>query len=129
MIERSYSISDLSREFDVTARAIRFYEDKGLIAPMREGQRRIYTPRDRVRLMLILRGKRLGFSLSEIKDILDLYDTDMGESRQLELLLAKIGERRDALVAHRRDIDLTLSELDSLETECRQHLAERAEAG
>lgn len=129
MSERTFSISDLSREFDVTARAIRFYEDKGLIAPMREGQRRIYTPRDRVRLMLILRGKRLGFSLSEIKDILDLYDTDMGESRQLELLLSKIGERRDALVAHRRDIDLTLSELDSLETECRQHLDAREDAG
>ncbi|MCA1940415.1 MAG: MerR family DNA-binding transcriptional regulator [Caenispirillum bisanense] len=127
--ERTYSISDLSREFDVTARAIRFYEDKNLIEPMREGQRRIYTARDRVRLMLILRGKRLGFSLSEIKDILDLYDTDMGESRQLELLMAKIGERRDALQAHRRDIDLTLAELDDLERQCRSHLRDRAKAG
>lgn len=127
--ERTYSISDLSREFDVTARAIRFYEDKNLIEPMREGQRRIYTARDRVRLMLILRGKRLGFSLSEIKDILDLYDTDMGESRQLELLLNKISERRDALQAHRRDIDLTLAELDDLEGQCRSHLRERAKAG
>lgn len=127
--ERTYSISDLSREFDVTARAIRFYEDKNLIEPMREGQRRIYTARDRVRLMLILRGKRLGFSLSEIKDILDLYDADMGESRQLELLLNKIGERRTALEAHRRDIDLTLAELDDLEHQCRGHLRERARAG
>ncbi len=127
--ERTYSISDLSREFDVTARAIRFYEDKSLIEPMREGQRRIYTARDRVRLMLILRGKRLGFSLSEIKDILDLYDTDMGESRQLELLLSKIAERRDALAAHRRDIDLTLAELDDLERQCRGHLQSRTRAG
>ncbi|GAA0578670.1 MerR family DNA-binding transcriptional regulator [Caenispirillum bisanense] len=127
--ERTYSISDLSREFDVTARAIRFYEDKTLIEPMREGQRRIYTARDRVRLMLILRGKRLGFSLSEIKDILDLYDTDMGESRQLELLLSKIAERRDALAAHRRDIDLTLAELDDLERQCRGHLHDRARTG
>ncbi|EKV29261.1 putative transcriptional regulator LiuR [Caenispirillum salinarum AK4] len=128
MTERTYSISDLSREFDVTARAIRFYEDKDLIQPMREGQRRIYTARDRVRLKLILRGKRLGFSLSEIKDILDLYDTDMGESRQLELLLDKIEERRRALEAHRRDIDLTLAEMDDLERQCRENLKERAGA-
>jgi DNA-binding transcriptional MerR regulator len=95
---------------------------------MREGQRRIYTPRDRVRLMLILRGKRLGFSLSEIKDILDLYDTDMGENRQLELLMSKIDERRKALEAHRRDIDLTLTELDDMERQCQETLAQRADA-
>ena len=93
MAER-FTITQHSREFDVTTRTIRFYEDEGLIAPERRGQARIYGPRDRVRLRLILRGKRLGFSLSEIKEILDLYDREPGEAGQLRHFLAKIAERR-----------------------------------
>lgn len=120
--ERTYSISELAHEFDITARAIRFYEDKGLIAPAREGQRRIFSARDRVRLMLILRGKRLGFSLREIQEILDLYDTDTGKTKQLAHLLAKIQERRDSLLRQREDIDLTLQEIDRLEDQFRELL-------
>lgn len=126
--ERTYSISELAHEFDITARAIRFYEDKGLIFPARDGQRRIFSLRDRVRLMLILRGKRLGFSLREIQEILDLYDTDTGETKQLAHLLAKIEERRDSLLRQREDIDLTLQEIDRLEDQFRE-LVEPPAAG
>ena len=91
------SIGDLSREFDVTPRTIRFYEDRGLLTPTRRGQNRVYSGRDRIRLMLILRGKRLGFSISEIAEILDLYDAPEGEVGQLDHFVAKIRERRDAL--------------------------------
>lgn len=126
--ERTYSISQLAHEFGITARAIRFYEDKGLIAPQRDGQRRIFSARDRVRLMLILRGKRLGFSLREIQEILDLYETDTGETRQLAHLLAKIQERRDSLLRQREDIDLTLREIDDLEGQFRDLLGPRDKA-
>lgn len=123
--ERTYSISQLAHEFGITARAIRFYEDKGLICPQRDGQRRIFSARDRVRLMLILRGKRLGFSLREIQEILDLYDTDTGETKQLAHLLAKIQERRDSLLRQREDIDVTLQEIDRLEDQFRDLLGPR----
>lgn len=116
--ERTFGISDLASEFDITARAIRFYEDKGLLMPRREGQRRVYRQRDRVRLMLILRGKRLGFSLREIQEIIDLYDTDLSGAKQLKLLLAKIEERRQSLLSQRADIDLTLEEIDRLQRQC-----------
>lgn len=118
--ERHYSISELAHEFDITARAIRFYEDKGLISPQRDGQRRVFSPRDRVRLMLILRGKRLGFSLREIQEILDLYEghPEAGETRQLAHFLNKLQERREALLSQRADIDLTLGEIDRLEEQC-----------
>ncbi len=118
--ERNFSISQLAHEFHITARAIRFYEDKGLLCPKRDGQRRIFSARDRVRLMLILRGKRLGFSLREIQEILDLYDTDTGKTKQLAHLLAKIQERRDSLLRQREDIDLTLQEIDRLEDQFRE---------
>lgn len=117
--ERTYGISQLAHEFDITARAIRFYEDKGLITPQRDGQRRIFSSRDRVRLMLILRGKRLGFSLREIQEILDLYHADVGEQGQLSHLLAKFEERRNSLLQQRADIDLTLQEIDRLEAQYR----------
>jgi DNA-binding transcriptional MerR regulator len=120
--ERTYGISDLAHEFGITARAIRFYEDKGLIAPLRDGQRRIFSARDRVRLMLILRGKRLGFSLREIQEILDLYDAEPGENGQLAHLIAKFNERREILIQQRADIDLTLQEIDRLEEQCRSLL-------
>lgn len=126
--EQTYGISDLAHEFGITARAIRFYEDKGLIAPFRDGQRRVFSPRDRVRLKLILRGKRLGFSLREIQEILDLYDAEPGETGQLAHLLAKFQERRDSLLRQREDIDLTLQEIDRLEDQCRELLQTPAEA-
>ncbi|WP_339776760.1 MerR family DNA-binding transcriptional regulator [uncultured Thalassospira sp.] len=121
----SFSITELAREFDVTTRTIRFYEDQGLIAPQRVGQTRIYGQRDRVRLRLIMRGKRLGFALKEIRDLLDLYETDRSEITQLTILINKIEERRDTLVKQRDDIDATLDELDLLENTCRDELGRK----
>ncbi|HBU98451.1 MULTISPECIES: MerR family transcriptional regulator [Thalassospira] len=121
----SYSITDLAREFDVTTRTIRFYEDQELIEPERQGQTRIYSQRDRVRLRLIMRGKRLGFSLKEIRDLLDLYDGDRSEITQLTILVSKINERRDALRTQREDIDATLDELDKLEESCQGELSRK----
>ena len=121
----SYSITDLAREFDVTTRTIRFYEDQELIEPERQGQPRIYSQRDRVRLRLIMRGKRLGFSLKEIRDLLDLYDGDRSEITQLTILVSKINERRDALRTQREDIDATLDELDKLEESCQGELSRK----
>ena len=118
----SFSITDLAREFDVTTRTIRFYEDEGLIAPARRGQTRIFSARDRVRLKLILRGKRLGFSLDEIREIIDLYDAEPGEEGQLRHFLAKIGERRAALEQQRADIAETLGELAEVERRCLEQL-------
>ncbi len=122
----TFSITELARELDVTPRTIRFYEDQGLVAPERRGQTRVYDPRDRVRLKLILRGKRLGFSLKEISEILGLYDSAPGEAGQLWHLLDKIGERRDQLVRQREDIAVTLAELETLEARCKHRLAELA---
>ncbi len=122
--ERSYGIAELAREFDVTTRTIRFYEDEGLIRPERKGQRRVFSPRDRVRLRLILRGKRLGFSLSEIREIIDLYDTEPGETGQLRYFLDKIRERRAALERQRADVAETLRELAQVETRCVLRLRE-----
>jgi DNA-binding transcriptional MerR regulator len=121
----SYSISDLAREFDITTRAIRFYEDEGLIQPRREGQRRIYTPRDRVRLMLILRGRRLGFSLKEIAEMINFYDRDPTEVGQLRLFIDKIRERRAVLKRQQDDIAAILGELDELEENSRRLLFEK----
>ncbi len=118
----SFSIADLAREFDVTTRTIRFYEDEGLIAPARRGRTRIFSARDRVRLKLILRGKRLGFSLDEIREIIDLYDAAPGEEGQLRHFLAKIGERRAALEQQRADIAETLGELVEVERRCLEQL-------
>ncbi len=114
----TFSITDLSKEFDITTRTIRFYEDKGLISPEREGQRRIYSQRDRVRLRLIMRGKRLGFALSEIQELIDLYDTDRSEVTQLQVFLDRIQERRSALSQQQQDLNAMLAELDTLEDQC-----------
>jgi len=119
----AYSISDLAQEFNLTTRAIRFYEDEGLLQPGRNGRRRVYGARDRVRLKLILRGKRLGFSLSEVRDIIEMYDLDSGESGQLRYFLEQIQQRREALKQQRHDIDLTLEELDTIESQCQGRLA------
>lgn len=123
-MSRTFSIAELAQEFGVTNRTIRFYETEGMLSPLREGQRRIYRQRDRVRLKLILRGKRLGLSLQEIREIIDLYDADKGESNQLRLLLDKIDARREDLENKRRDIDATLSDLDDVAAKCRLRLEE-----
>ena len=125
---REYAIGDLAREFDVTTRTIRFYEDEGLLAPERRGQARIYHSRDRVRLRLILRGKRLGFSLAEIREILDMYESEPGEAGQLRHLIAKIGERRDSLRRQRADIDRMLADMAAIEARCVDRLAALAPA-
>ena len=117
-----YSIGDLSREFGVTTRTIRFYEDQGLLSPTRDGQNRIYRARDRVRLKLILRGKRLGFSLKEIKELIELYDAPEGEAGQLRSFIDKIRARRDELLGQKADIEHVLDELDALERRCAELL-------
>ena len=118
----SYSISELAREFDITTRAIRFYEDKGLLAPARRGQTRVYSPEDRVRLMLILRGKRLGFSLDESRAIIDMYDPAHGNVEQLQRLLEHIEQKRAQLQQQLRDIHSLMSELDEAEARTRAAL-------
>lgn len=106
-----YSVTELAQELDVTPRALRFYEDKGLIAPQRAGKTRVYTHRDRGRMILILRGKRLGFSLREIAEWLDLYDSDPGQVEQMRLTLSKARHRIETLEAQHRDLQQTLDEL------------------
>lgn len=119
----SFRIGDLSREFQVTTRTIRFYEDEGMLAPRRHGRNRVYSARDRVRLKLILRGKRLGFSLSEVRGLLDLYDAPAGEAGQLHSFIEKIRERRASLLEQRAEIDTVLAEMTSLEQQCEATLA------
>lgn len=119
----TWSISELAAEFDTTLRAIRFYEDRGLLQPERRGQLRVFHDRDRVRLQLILRGKRLGFTLGEIAQVLNMYDETPGERGQLAFLLTDIESRRRTLLAKRRDLDEALTELDELEARCRADLA------
>ena len=117
-----FSISDLAREFDVTPRAIRFYEDQGLLAPRREGQRRVYTPRDRTRLKLTLRGKRLGLTLSEIRELIDMYEPGRDERPQLERFLAVLEAHKASLVQQREDIEAQLSELQAFEKKVKKRL-------
>lgn len=122
-MDRTYSISELAREFDITPRTIRYYEAEGLLSPAREGQKRIYSARDRVRLALVLRGKRLGFSLAEAKDVIDLYAAPQGEAGQLRTLLEKLDEKRAMLEEKRRDLEISLSNMDSYAERCRERLA------
>ena len=117
-MSETYGIAELAREFDVTTRTIRFYEDKGLLSPARNGQRRIYASRDRVRLRLIMRGKRLGFSLDEIRQMIDLYDIDPTEVTQLRHFLDKIRQRKETLVLQQADIVETLEEMHRIESQC-----------
>ncbi|WP_417760110.1 MerR family transcriptional regulator [Shewanella sp.] len=122
--QTSYSISELSKEFDITTRSIRFYEDQGLLKPKRRGQTRIYSMKDRVRLKLILRGKRLGFSLAETRRLFELYDADKSSTSQLNTMLTLIEEKKHALQQQMDDIKIVLMELSSAENQCRQSLAE-----
>src|ERR1041384_3104392 len=117
-----FSISDLARECDVTPRAIRFYEDQGLLAPRREGQRRIYTPRDRSRLKLTLRGKRLGLTLSEIRELIDMYEPGRDARPQLERFLAVLESHKASLLQQRSDIEAQLTELQTFEKRVKKQL-------
>ena len=118
-----YTITELTREFDISTRTLRYYEDEGMIAPLRRGRRRLYSISDRTRLKLILRGKRLGFSLAEIREIVTMYDAAPGEAGQLLHFLNKIAERRGDLLQKRSDIEITLRELEEVERGCHERLA------
>ena len=120
--ERTFTISELADTFQVTPRTIRFYEDQGLLAPKRDGLNRVYSHRDRARLTLICRGKRLGFSLAEIKDFLDLYDVDDRQIEQMRFALAHGRERIASLEVQLVDVQQTLSELRALESQIIEHL-------
>ena len=120
--QAKYSISDLSKEFDITTRSIRFYEDQGLIFPARKGQTRIYNQRDKVRLKLILRGKRLGFSLAETGRLFELYDVDKTSATQLNTIMTLINEKKNDLKQQLEDINAILIELDDLEDNCKTTL-------
>lgn len=120
--ERSYSIGELADEFAITTRTIRFYESRGLLAPRRAGTTRVYSRRDRARLMLILRGKNLGFSLEDIAEYLKLYDVDPSQRAQTELLVARVDAAIAELDAKRADIERTLRELGELRAKCAEFL-------
>ncbi|MBA5777960.1 MerR family DNA-binding transcriptional regulator [Stappia sp. F7233] len=119
-----YTISQLTQEFGITTRTLRFYEAEGLVKPVRRGRQRLFRPGDRTRIKLILRGKRLGFSLAEIRDIITMYDKAPGEAGQISLLLQRIESRRAELLDKRKDIDLTLAELDEVEEGCMARIRE-----
>ncbi|OUR84005.1 MerR family transcriptional regulator [Colwellia psychrerythraea] len=120
--QAKYSISDLSKEFDITTRSIRFYEDQGLIFPARKGQTRIYNQRDKVRLKLILRGKRLGFSLAETGRLFELYDVDKTSATQLSTIMTLINNKKNDLKQQLEDINAILIELNDLEDNCKTTL-------
>jgi DNA-binding transcriptional MerR regulator len=120
--QANYSISELSKEFDITTRSIRFYEDQGLLAPTRKGQTRIYNQRDKVRLKLILRGKRLGFSLAETGRLFELYDADKTSAKQLTIMMELISEKKIDLKQKLEDINALLVELNDIEDNCQKIL-------
>ncbi len=119
----TFTITELAREFDITARAIRFYEEAGLLAPARAGRNRVYTQRDRTRLKLTLRGKRLGLSLQEVRRLVDMYDSPADTAQQLEAFLLVLAEHREQLERQRDDLEITLAEIGQHEERCRRLLA------
>jgi DNA-binding transcriptional MerR regulator len=123
---RTFTIAELAEEFDVTARAIRFYEDVGLLEPARAGARRVYSHRDRTRLKLTLRGKRLGLSLQEIKQLVDMYDSPADNAAQLNAFVKVLGAHRRQLEQQMEDIQITLAEIDQHEARCRELLIGRS---
>ena len=122
--ESTYTIGELAREFDITPRSIRFYEEQSLLSPKRTGQNRIYCNKDRVRLKLILRGKRLGFSLAEVKTLFEMYDSNPNSAVQLEAMLEMTAQKRAVLNQQLEDIQMLMTELDDVESRCREELAE-----
>jgi len=124
-IQAEFTITELAREFDITTRTIRFYEDKQLLKPQRRGQQRIYSRADRTRLKLVLRGKRLGWPLDDIREMIELYDTPGGEEKQLALMIDRIQQSRALLLRQQEDIELALREFDDIETRCQHQLANR----
>ncbi len=129
MVKKTYSISDLAKEFGVTTRTIRFYEEKGLIQPVREGQKRLYSPADRVRIQLILRGKRIGMTLQESVGLIDMYDPSHNNAQQLASLINTIGLRRATLLQQRKDIEEMLRGLDEVQNLCEKALGKRRNKG
>ncbi len=123
--EPTYSISALAKEFGITTRTIRFYESRGLISPERVGTARRYSKRDRARLMLILRGRNLGFTVDDVSEYLSLYDSDPGQLAQTRLLLDKVTAAIDDLETKRRDIEHSLGELSEIRARCEAHLKDR----
>jgi len=115
---KHHSISDLSQEFDITTRTLRFYEEKGLISPERQGQNRIYSAADRARLKLILRGKRLGLTLEESSGIIAMYDPQTNNKKQLQTLIHKIREKRHQLEQQKKDLELMILDLNDSEERC-----------
>lgn len=118
MVPTTWTISELAKEFDITPRTIRFYEDQGILSPAREGRQRVYAARDRTRLKLALRGKRLGFPLSEIRDLINMYDKPRDTEAQLVLYLQVLAKHREMLEQQRKDIEETLSEIQAQEAKC-----------
>ena len=121
----TFTISDLAREFGITPRTIRFWEDQGIVAPLREGRNRVFTRRDRARLKMALRGKRLGLSLAEITDLIGMYNSTEDETPQLLKCLQIIEQRRAALEQQREDIETMLGDITQFESQCHQELARR----
>ena len=119
-----YTITELTREFDISTRTIRFYEDEGLISPIRRGRTRLFRQSDRQLLKMILRGKRLGFSIAEIREIMQMYKTPPGEAGQLRAIVRRVSEKRRELEQKRNDIDELLAELDNAEEACLTRMAE-----
>jgi DNA-binding transcriptional MerR regulator len=126
MQSQTFTISELAKEFDLTTRAIRFYEDMGLLAPRRAGLQRIYTPRDRTRLTLTLRAKRLGLKLTEVKEILDMYDSPRDTALQLQRFLGVLGTHREQLEAQLTELQANLAEIREQEKQARAALARAA---
>jgi DNA-binding transcriptional MerR regulator len=122
----TYTIGELAKEFDLTTRAIRFYEDCGLLSPLRNGRNRIYTPRDRTRLKLTLRGKRLGLTLAEVKELVDMYESPRDTQPQLKKFLVVLAEHRAQLEQQLADLHSNLDEVRAHEKEARRLLAEGA---
>lgn len=127
MTEQTYSIGELAKTFDITPRSIRFYEEQGLILPERNGQTRIYYKKDKVRLKLILRGKRLGFSLAETKTLFNLYDSHQNSQVQLEAMLKMTEQKRSVLRQQLEDIQMLMTELDDVEARCKEELNDLTE--
>ena len=123
-MDKFYTITELTREFGVSTRTLRFYEDEGLIHPERRGRTRLFRPADRRLIQEILRGRRIGFTIAEIREIIKVYKDPPGEVGQLELLMTKVNEKREDLRQKRRDIEETLAELDNVEEACLTRLAE-----